>query len=226
MRYNIYDGRDAQIGDADVQRDIANAEITNIVGSMLSGRDRTDAQRLAEFGIMYVVSSDGDRLVSEALDGAVGLRRISGGTIGTTSTWEVQALNQRAALVWLEKGKAVVEPLDYTIDPELRLTMPLFPVEEQRIVAIAEAPGAWRATINGEPLEEASNYQREWRQAWRIPRGVEGQLVVEHRSGQRVGGLLFAIIVFIGTVIVALPTYRPYDDVDAEAVTRDDTVVA
>lgn len=226
VRYSIYDGRDARLGDADVQRNIANDELTKIIGSMLSGRDRTDAQRLAEFGIMYVVSADGDQLVSEALDGAVGLRRISGGTIGATSTWEVQALNQRAALVWLENGKVVVEPLDYTVDPELRLSMPLFPAEEQRIIAIAEAPGAWRATLNGEPLEVATNYQREWRQAWRIPSGIEGQLVVEHRSGQRVGGLLFAIIVFIGTVIVALPTYRPYDDVDPEAVTSDDTVVA
>lgn len=226
VRYSVYDGRDAQLGDADVQRDIANAELTNIVGSMLSGRDRTDAQRLAEFGIMYVVSSDGDALVSEALDGAVGLRRISGGTIGAASTWEVQALNQRAALVWLEAGNTVVEPLDFTMDPALRLTMPIIAAEEPRIVAIAEGPGAWRATLDGESLEEAANYERQWRQAWRIPAGAEGQLVVEYRSGQRIGGLLFATIVFIGVLIVALPTYRPYVDVDSEAVNRDDTVVA
>lgn len=226
IRYSIFDGRDAQLGDADVQRDVANAEITAIVGSMLSGRDRTDAQRLAQFGIMYVVAEDGDAVVAEALDGAVGLRRISGGTRGSTSTWEIQALNERAALTWLEDGGVTIEPIEYTIAPTLRVSLEVTPVEQLRIVSIAEADGAWRATLNGEPLETATNYQRPWRQAWRIPPQSEGVVEIGYQTGQRIGGLLFAIIVFIGTVIVALPTYRPYADVDGEEVGRADAVVA
>ena len=224
VRYSILDGRDAQLGDADVQRDVANSVVTGIIGSMLSGRDRTDAQRLAGFGIMYVVSADGDPSVSEALDGAVGLRRISGGTRGAASTWEVRATNERAALVWLENGDATVEPLEYSVDGSLRLETEITPVDQRRILSIAEAPGAWRATLNGETLEPATNYLRDWRQAWRIPPKSEGTIVVEYRGGQRLGGLLFALLVLIGTVIVALPTYRPYDDFDAEAVSREDVV--
>ena len=226
IRYSIFDGRDAQLGDADVQRDVANAEITAIVGSMLSGRDRTDAQRLAQFGIMYVVADDGDAVVAAALDGAVGLRRISGGTHGATSTWEVQALNERVSLVWLEGERITVEPVEHTVDPVLRVTLVVTPVEQPRIIAIAEAAGAWRATLNGEALETATKYQRPWRQAWRIPPQAEGSVLIEYRGGQRIGGLLFAVLVLIGTLIVALPTYRPYADVDPEEVTDADAVVA
>lgn len=224
VRYSIFDGRDAQLGDADVQRDVANAEITNVVGSMLSGRDRTDAQRLAEFGIMYVVAGDGDAVVSAALDGAVGLRRISGGTRGATATWEVQATNERVALVWLENGDAAIEPLEYVVNGSLRSSVELSPVEQKRIVSIAEAPGAWSATLDGVELQPATKYERDWRQAWRIPSQAEGELVIEYQGGQRFGGLLFAVLVLIGTLIVALPTYRPYDDIDAEAVNRADLV--
>lgn len=216
VRYNIYDGRDAQLGDADVQRDVANSTITGIVGSMLSGRDRTDAQRLAQFGIMYVVAGDGDPVVSAALDGAVGLRRISGGTRGATATWEVQATNERVSLLWLENGDAVVEPLEYEVDGALRASVELTPVEQRRIVSIAESSGAWRATLDGKPLQTATNYERPWRQAWRIPPKADGTLTIEYRGGQRLGGLLFALLVLFGALIVALPTYRPYDDVDAE----------
>lgn len=224
VRYSVFDGRDAQLGDADLQRDIANRTLTNIIGSMLSGRDRTDAQRLAEFGIMYVVVSNGDAAVARALDGAVGLRRISGGTDGATSTWEVQALNERAALLWFEDGS--VEPLDYTIDGSLRVGAELTAVDQLRIISIAESEGAWLATLNGESLERAVNYERTWRQAWRIPAGAAGAVVIEYQSGQRLGGLLFALLFLIGTIVIALPSYRPNDDVDAEEVNRDAAVVA
>lgn len=226
IRYSIFDGRDARLGDADVQRDIANSEVTAIVGSMLSGRDRTDAQRLAQFGIMYVVAEDGDAVVAEALDGAVGLRRISGGSRGATSTWEVQALNERVALVWIDGDNTTVEPLEYTIDPVLRSSVELTPVDQERVISIAESAGAWRATVNGEPLDPAPGFQRTWRQAWKIPAGTEGLVVVEYQSGQRIGGLFFAILVLIGTLIVALPTYRPYADIDSEGVPNADAVVA
>lgn len=226
IRYTVLDGRDAQLGDADVQRDVANTELTAILGSMLSGRDRTDAQRLAQFGIMYVVAADGDAVVSRALDGAVGLRRISGGTNGATSTWEVQALNERAALVWLEKNTATPEPLEYDVNGSLRVVTDITAVDQARIVSIAEAGGAWRATLAGEPLEDAVNYQRDWRQAWRIPAGADGELIVEYSGGQRFGGLLFAVLVLLVTIVVALPSIRPNDDIDGEAVNRDDSVVA
>ena len=213
VRYAVYDGGDATIGDADVQRDIANTELTQIVGSMLSGRDRTDAQRLAEFGIVYVVANDGDSVVNDALDGAVGLRRVSGGTKGAASTWEVQAPNQRAALIWYEEGVTSIEPLEYTVNKTLRTQLRLDAAKSQRVIAIAESAGAWSATVNGVQLEPAEKYTAAWRQAWIIPAGMHGKLVVQYQHGQRLGVVSFQILAFLIVLGIALPTYRPYDDV-------------
>lgn len=224
VRYNVFDGRDAQIGDADVQRDVANSLLSSIVGSMLSGRDRTDAQRLAKFGIMYVVATDGDALVSRALDGAVGLRRISGGTDGSTSTWEVQALNERAALLWFTDK--TIEPLEYVVDGSLKVATELTAVDQLRIVSIAESDGAWRATLDGQPLEPAANYVRGWRQAWRIPADASGVLTIEYQGGQRLGGLSFALLFLIGAIVLALPSYRSAEVDEDEAVMHDESVVA
>jgi hypothetical protein len=216
VRYTIFDGGDATIGDADVQRNIANAEVTQIVGAMLSGRDRTDAQRLAAFGIVYVVANDGDTVVNAALDGAVGLRRVSGGTKGAASTWAVQAPNQRAALVWYEEGVTTIEPIEYTVNKTLRAQLRVDAATTQRVVSIAEPAGAWSATINGKQLAVAPKYVTAWRQAWIVPAGAKGKLVVEYEHGQRLGAVSFQILMLIVVLVIALPTYRPYADEDAD----------
>lgn len=216
VRYSVFDGADATIGDADVQRDIANREITSIVGSMLSGRDRTDAQRLAGFGIMYVVANDGDPVINDALDGAVGLRRLSGGTTGAASTWAVQAPNERVALLWLEGGTRIVEPLDYTVNETLRAKVRLDAAESKRILTIAEPEGAWSATVNGKTLASAPAYTDAWRQAWVVPAGADGKLVVSFQHGQRLGAISFQLLILIIALVIALPTYRPYADEDAD----------
>lgn len=218
VRYAIYDGGDASIGDADVQRNIANTEITQIVGSMLSGRDRTDAQRLADFGIMYVVANDGDSVVNDALDGAVGLRRVSGGTRGAASTWAVQAPNERVALVWNEEGTTSVEPLEYTVSGSLHARVRMDAAQSARIVSIAEPKGAWSATMAGIPLAPASAYSTAWRQAWVVPAETKGWLIIELQHGQRLGAVFFQLLMLITALVIALPTYRPYADEDAELV--------
>ena len=216
VRYAIYDGGDTTIGDADVQRDVANTEITTIVGSMLSGRDRTDAQRLAAFGIMYVVANNADTDVNDALDGAVGLRRLSGGTVGAVSTWAVQAPNERVALRWFEDGVVTVEPVDYIVGQALQVKLRVDPVQSRRVISIAEPAGAWTATIKGKELAQDPKLTTAWRQAWVVPANSKGQLVVSFQHGQRLGALSFALLMFIVAVVIALPTYRPYSDDDAE----------
>lgn len=218
VRFAIHDGGDATIGDADVQRDVANREISAIVGSMLSGRDRTDAQRLAAFGIMYVVAEDGDTTVNDALDGAVGLRRLSGGASGASSTWQVQAPNARLAIIWSEEGVTTVEPVEYLVSDNLRSSQRIGPAKSTRILVLAEAEGAWTATLNGEALTPAPKATKTWRQAWVIPPGAEGRLVVDYDHGQRLGAIMFQLLMFAAVLIIALPTYRPYADVDAEEV--------
>jgi len=220
VRYSMYDGADSVIGDADVQRDIANTAMTSIIGSMLSGRDRTDAQRLAGFGIMYVVSDDGDTVVNDALDGAVGLRRVSGGARGAASTWAVQAPNERAAMLWYEDGVQTVEPIEYTVNQTLRVATRLDAAKSKRILTIAEPEGAWSATVNGRELAAAPGYTNAWRQAWVVPAGAHGQLLVTFQHGQRLGAISFQLLMLVIAVVIALPTYRPYadDDADGEVV--------
>ena len=218
VRFSVYDGHDATIGDADVARNVANSDLKTIVGSMLSGRDRTDAQRLAAMGIMYVTVGDGDPAMIQALDGAVGLRRLAGGTRGSTSTWEVQAPNQRFALTWFESAQPVVDPLDYTVGQTLSGSTQLDAAGSNRIVSIAEPAGAWLASLDGKPLAPAASYSTSWRQAWKIPSGAHGQLTVEYQHGQRLGALTFALLALIGLLLLALPSYRPFTDADAEVM--------
>ena len=219
VRFSLYDGRDAQLGDADVAREVVTARLARTIGSMLSGRDRTEAQTLAQLGIMFVVASDGDPGISDALDGAVGLRRLSGGTRGASASWEVQGANERVALHWLDGGKDTVEPVDYvatqTISAHLRVTA----VDTRRVVTIAEPAGAWSVTLDGEPLATAPTYAEPWRQAWVIPPRAHGMLRITFDHGQHLGALVFALLALVVVSVVALPTYRPADDADAEAVT-------
>ncbi len=218
MRFSVFDGHDATIGDADVARNVANDELARIVGSMLSGRDRTEAQLLAQFGIMYVVVNDGDAAAIQALDGDVGLRRLAGGTRGAASTWEVQAPNQRFALVWFESGAPVVDPLDYTVGQTLSGTTVLGAAPSNRIVSIAEPAGAWVASVDGKALATDAKYTTAWRQAWVVPHGMHGKLVVEYQHGQRLGAFAFQLLILLIVLVIALPSYRPFADLDAESV--------
>ncbi len=218
VRYSVFDGGDTRIGDADVLRDVANTEITAIIGSMLSGRDRTDAQRLAQFGIVYVVANDGDAELNESLDGAVGLRRVSGGTAGATSTWEVQAPNQRLAMLWFDTANIVAEPVEYTVNQTLSGKFKVDAVDTRRVIVLAEAGGAWTATLAGRELAQAPNFTEPWRQAWVIPAGAHGEVSVSYSHGQRFGAVTFQLLVLFAVVFLALPAYRPYQDLDPELV--------
>ena len=218
VRYTVFDGGDAVLGDADVARNVAIDRLGTIVASMLSGRDRTDAQELADLGITYVVAEDGDSLVSTALDGAVGLRRLSGGATGVAATWEVQALNERAAMLWLENGTETVEPLEYVVGDALSVRVHVDAAQEKRIITIAEADGAWKATLGGRELADAPAYRKPWKQAWVLPAGAKGELVIEFQHGQRLGAVSFQLLAFLLVLVVALPTYRPFADIDPEMV--------
>ncbi len=218
VRFSLYDGRDARLGDADVARDVVTGTLTRVIGSMLSGRDRTEAQTLAQLGIMFVVASDGDPGISQALDGAVGLRRLSGGTRGTSASWEVQGANERVALHWLDGAKDTVEPVDYVAAQTVSASVRIAPVDTRRVITIAEPAGAWSATLDGVALAPAPAWQQPWRQAWVIPPHAHGTLHIEFGHGQRLGALVFALLALAVVAVVALPTYRPFADADAEAV--------
>ncbi len=218
VRFSVFDGGDAVLGDADVARDTGVDVLTSIVGALLSGRDRTDAQRLASLGIMYVVDSDGEASVSTALDGAVGLRRLSGGARGAAASWEVQAPNERAALRWSEQGVQNIASIPYTVGTTLSVHTLLPTAKEDRIVSIAEPAGAWRATLGGVELTRASKSSTAWRQAWFVPKDAKGLLAISYQRGQRLGAVTFQLIMLLMVIVVALPTYRPFADLDPEAV--------
>jgi arabinofuranan 3-O-arabinosyltransferase len=128
----------------------------------------------------------------------------------------VQAPNERVALLWLEGGTRTVEPLDYVVDETLRAKVRLDAAESKRILTIAEPEGAWSATVNGKTLASAPAYTDAWRQAWVVPAGADGNLVVSFQHGQRLGAISFQLLILIIALVIALPTYRPYADEDAD----------
>ena len=227
VRFRVADGRDETLGDAGLSRDVASIELRQILRTLLSGRDRTEAQRLAQYGIDYLVLADGDREVADALNGAVGLRRISGGTSGIVASWRVQAPSERLAIVSTVDDRRVVESLAYRRDGEnpLSARMRIAAVNEPRMLVLAEPAGPWTATLAGEPLAAITDPDLGWRRAWRIPAGAAGVLEVGLQTGQRVGALIFAFVAGAFTLVLALPSYRrDPDDVEPEEVADGDLV--
>ncbi|WP_454931750.1 glycosyltransferase [Actinomyces oricola] len=165
--------------------DQADAELATIVASGAAGQDEAVADQLAAHGIAVVLLADrpGDEttaLVKAGLDATPGLEQLTQTAAGIS--WRVTpstgAEPARAALVD-DQGRSTTLPWRGT-----RLTATVPAAQPASTLVLAErADPAWRATLNGQPLQAATvpGPEGTWRQAFTVPAGG-GELVVTHEG--------------------------------------------
>ena len=196
------DGTDAAIdlGDA------ADADLADVVARAVTGQDERVATDLAAHGIAVVLLTDraGEKAASAraGLDATPGLEPLAQTVVGTS--WRVGPSQPgdvaRLTLVSADGAVAAVP------SGAGRVSTTIEAADAPRTLVLAErADPGWRATLDGAPLSAAAPPDGAWRQAFAVPAGAGGELVIEHRSAPATAMTRVIWIVWALTILWALP---------------------
>lgn len=189
--------------------DAADASMADAIARAISGQDESAAQTLAAHGVAVVVLTDrdGDTATAQAhagLDATPGMEELA--RTPTATSWRVVPGTGEVARVSLRAadGTTVVVPsdgrgagLDLEADPD-----------ERTLLLADRADGGWTATLAGRPLEAVTDPQHPWRQAFTVPAGASGELVVDYVSQAAAWQTRIIWTVWLITALAALPLRR------------------
>ena len=196
------DGTDAAIdlGDA------ADADLADVVARAVTGQDERVATDLAAHGIAVVLLTDraGEKAASAraGLDATPGLEPLAQTVVGTS--WRVGPSQPGdVARLTLVSADGAVTAVPSGAG---RVSTTIETADAPRTLVLAErADPGWRATLDGAPLSAAAPPDGAWRQAFAVPAGAGGELVVEHRSAPAAAMTRVIWIVWALTILWALP---------------------
>ena len=196
------DGADAAIdlGDA------ADADLADVVARAVTGQDERVATDLAAHGIAVVLLTDraGERAASAraGLDATPGLEPLAQTAVGTS--WRVGPSQPGdVARLTLVSADGAVTAVPSGAG---RVSTTIEAADAPRTLVLAErADPGWRAVLDGAPLSAAAPPDGAWRQAFTVPAGAGGELVVEHRSAPTTAMTRVIWIVWALTILWALP---------------------
>ena len=196
------DGADAAIdlGDA------ADADLADVVARAVTGQDEQVAADLAAHGVAVVLLTDrvGERAASAraGLDATPGLEPLAQTAVGTS--WRVGPSQSgdvaRLTLVSADDAVTAVPSGAGRVSTTIEAS------DAPRTLVLAErADPGWRAVLDGAPLSAAAPPDGAWRQAFTVPAGAGGELVVEHRSASATAMTRVIWVVWALTILWALP---------------------
>ena len=196
------DGTDAAIdlGDA------ADADLADVVARAVTGQDERVATDLAAHGIAVVLLTDraGEKAASAraGLDATPGLEPLAQTVVGTS--WRVGPSQPGdVARLTLVSADGAVTAVPSGAG---RVSTTIETADAPRTLVLAErADPGWRATLDGAPLSAAAPPDGAWRQAFAVPAGAGGELVIEHRSAPATAMTRVVWIVWALTILWALP---------------------
>ena len=196
------DGTDAAIdlGDA------ADADLADVVARAVTGQDERVATDLAAHGIAVVLLTDraGEKAASAraGLDATPGLEPLAQTVVGTS--WRVGPSQPGdVARLTLVSADGAVTAVPSGAG---RVSTTIETADAPRTLVLAErADPGWRATLDGAPLSAAAPPDGAWRQAFAVPAGAGGELVIEHRSAPATAMTRVIWIVWALTILWALP---------------------
>ena len=196
------DGADAAIdlGDA------ADADLADVVARAVTGQDERVATDLAAHGIAVVLLTDraGEKAASAraGLDATPGLEPLAQTAVGTS--WRVGPSQPGdVARLTLVSADGAVTAVPSGAG---RVSTTIEAADAPRTLVLAErADPGWRATLDGAPLSAAAPSDGAWRQAFTVPAGAGGELVVEHRSASATAMTRVIWVVWALTILWALP---------------------
>ncbi|RAX21365.1 glycosyltransferase family 2 protein [Actinomyces sp. Z5] len=194
--------------------DPADAELADLVVRAAAGQDEDVADALAAHGIAVVLLTDaaGDELTASTragLESTPGLEQLARTDSGTS--WRVApaaAPESARAVLQAADGTATTIPANATGATAVRTALQAG--TGRRVLMLAERnDGAWRATLNGEPLAATTvpDAAGRWRTAFIVP-ADGGELVVTH--GTTLGAIAARGIpvIWVITALFALPLRR------------------
>ena len=196
------DGTDAAIdlGDA------ADADLADVVARAVTGQDEQVAADLAAHGVAVVLLTDrvGERAASAraGLDATPGLEPLAQTAVGTS--WRVgPSQSGDVARLTLVSADGAVTAVPSGAG---RVSTTIEASDAPRTLVLAErADPGWRAVLDGAPLSAAAPPDGAWRQAFTVPAGAGGELVVEHRSASATAMTRVIWVVWALTILWALP---------------------
>ena len=188
--------------------DAADADLAGIVVRAVSGQDGQVADALAAHGVAVVLLSDrsGDETTAAAragLDATPGLEPLAATASGTS--WRVSPTGSTdAGAVMLHHADGTSEVVASAAG-EVRTQ--LAAADGVRTLVLAErADSAWSATLDGAPLAVVDSPG--WNQAFSIPAGASGELVVQHDPGIAPAARTVVLTVWALAALAALPVRR------------------
>jgi hypothetical protein len=197
--YTLLREDSTRLGDAEVSDPAGSELIAPVVGDLLAGRGTATAGALAAFGVRYVYAPQpADPTIVEALDGQAGLTRASAPEGG--AVWRVEGTTARVRLlgadqpVDLPAGQAVPSG-------QVRVAADIDSPRAARVVLAELDDEGWRATLDGEPLDRASE---DGLLAFDLPSG-SGSLVVEYRDPQRQRLLAVQGVAWLVVLVLMVP---------------------
>lgn len=201
------------LGDADVAASGADHRrarraLAAAVADAAAGRSRA-AGELAEFGISLVVVPDDSGGALRNVAAVDGLARVP----ATTTTVYRAALDSGELIVLSgADGKTAAKgsTLSTTSHPKPLIASPgsarteIAPASQQRLLVLAEpASTAWRAQLSGKPLPATTAYG--WAQAWRLPAGSQGSLIVRRADSDRAPLLIAQLVLVVVAIALSIP---------------------
>ena len=186
--------------------DAADADLADVVARAVTGQDERVATDLAAHGIAVVLLTDraGEKAASAraGLDATPGLEPLAQTAVGTS--WRVGPSQPGdVARLTLVSADGAVTAVPSGAG---RVSTTIEAADAPRTLVLAErADPGWRATLDGAPLSAAAPSDGAWRQAFTVPAGAGGELVVEHRSAPTTAMTRVIWIVWALTILWALP---------------------
>ena len=186
--------------------DAADADLADVVARAVTGQDEQVAADLAAHGVVVVLLTDrvGERAASACvgLDAIPGLEPLAQTAVGTS--WRVGPSQPGdVARLTLVSADGAVTAVPSGAG---RVSTTIEAADAPRTLVLAErADPGWRATLDGVPLSTAAPSDGAWRQAFTVPAGAGGELVVEHRSAPTTAMTRVIWIVWALTILWALP---------------------
>lgn len=196
------DGADAAIDLSDA----ADDDLADVVARAVTGQDEQVAADLAAHGVAVVLLTDrvGERAASAraGLDATPGLEPLAQTAVGTS--WRVgPSQSGDVARLTLVSADGAVTAVPSGAG---RVSTTIEAADAPRTLVLAErADPGWRAVLDGAPLSAAAPPDGAWRQAFTVPAGAGGELVIEHRSASATAMTRVIWVVWALTILWALP---------------------
>jgi len=203
LRADILDGRPLSFGDAEVASDEFHDDFSLMISDWLTGSS-TDQNPLRQLGIGYIATPRQDSATSRISSMGSLTRLITARSDKLLNVWRVNDVVSRVYVNnAADAGEVFSDIAPYPAAPQFSGH-----VENYRQAATVHMADRfdshWRAALNGTELERIDGPVN----AWTVPAGTAGEVVVTYQESLRSGWLMVALVSALSVAGVIAPRRR------------------